>query len=509
MSEPFDPDEYLKENEAFDPDAYLAEAPPAPPPATPEPSAWGTAVNTARGAVASILQGPAHQWADEAAGLIGERDAALKYMVEGGQKPNLEAEYRTGREAFRNVENAFRAENPAAAFALTVGSGALLGSPVGVKGGRPFTGAVSKYIPSPSELATYLPALVEGGVSGAGAALEAEDIPQAAAIGAPFGVGGQALGEAAGQTGGAAARWVSGKAGQRVSNAAAQAAEMEAKQNAEAVLSAKGTLGNRVQSGNRAVENMMRLSGQVSEEEQAVLDALEASGAAQRLRDKLAQSVGEDVPGKVAEIDAAQAQLQAVLGRTDAEREAARQAILSGGEAKQQIMARVKRYLPTLVGAIAGADKKGILPGAVAGYVLGGTPGSALIGGLSGSALRPAMHAVGRMVQHPAVQSMAFRPIEAGAEATAEAIERWLPAVGGSASRALRGEAEAEKPRLGTTSETVEDLATNTPEALGPYAQQLQQAVAEGNLPLVHYVLQQKDPQYRALLEQARTGVAQ
>lgn len=494
MSEPFDPDEYLKAKEAFDPDAYLAESP-SPPTATTaqEPSTLGSAINTARGAVASILQGPAMQWADEAAGLIGERDAALKYMVEGGQKPNLEQEYRDGREEFRNVENSFRAEHPAAAFVLTTGSGALLGGPLQSRA---------------KGLGRYLPALVEGGVNGAGAALEAEDMPQAAAIGAPFGVGGQALGEAAGAGAGAAARWVSGKAGRKVADATARATEMEAKQNAEAVLSAKGTLGNRVQSGNRAVENMMRLSGQVSEEEQAVLNALEASGAAQRLRDRLAKSVGEDIPGKVAEIDAAQAQLQAVLGRTDAEREAARQAILGGGEAKQQIMARVKRYLPTLIGAIAGADKKGVLPGAIAGYALGGTPGSALIGGLSGSALRPAMHAVGRMAQHPAVQSMAFRPIEAGAEATAEAIENWLPAVGGASSRTLRGEAEAEKPRLSTTSSAVEGLVSSDPSLLGPYAQKLQQAQADGNLSLVHYVLQQTDPEYRALLEQARTGVS-
>jgi hypothetical protein len=494
MSEPFDPDEYLKAKEEFDPDAYLAEA--VAPAAAPvqEPSTWGSAINTARGAVASVLQGPAMQWADEAAGLLGERDAALKYMVEGGQKPNLEQEYRDGREAFRNVENAFRAENPAAAFALTTASGALLGGPV--------QGAAKK------GFGRYLPALVEGGISGAGAALESEDIPQAAVIGAPFSVGGQALGEAAGAGIGAAARWVSGKAGQRVADATARAAEMEAQQNAKEVLSASGSLGAKVQSGNRAVENMMRLSGKVSEEEQAVLDALEASGAAQRLRDRLAQSVGEDVPAKVAEIDAAQAQLQAVLGRTDAEREAARQAILSGGEAKQQIMARVKRYLPTLIGAIAGADKKGILPGAIAGYALGGTPGSALIGGLSGSALRPAFHAVGRMAQHPAVQSMAFRPIQKGGEATAEAIEAWMPAVGGGASRALRGEAEAEKPRLSTTSVAVEGLVSSDPSALGPYAQKLQQAQADGNLSLVHYTLQQTDPEYRALLEQARTGVS-
>jgi hypothetical protein len=489
MAELFDWDADTEEAEPFDwdamPDAPVAEAVRA------EPSVLGSAISTARGAVASVLQGPAMQWADEAAGLLTQRDDALRYMREGGQKPNLEQSYRDGREKFRDVENAFRDENPAAAFALTTASGALLGGPIQSR--------------APG-LARYIPALVEGGINGAGAALEAADMAEAAAVGAPFSVGGQALGEAAGQALGGAARWVSGKAGQRVTDAAKTAADAEAKAYTKEVLSKSGTLGARVQAGNRSVENMMRLSGSVSDEEQAVLDALERSGAAQTLRDRLARSVGEDVPGKVADIDAAQAELQAVLGRTDAEREAARQAILGGGEAKRQIMERVRRYLPTLVGAVSGADGKGFVGGALAGYALGGSPGSALVGGLSGSALRPAIRAVGRMAAHPAVQSMAFRPVEAGADAMAASVEKWLPALGGAASRTLRGEAEAEKPRLGPTSDLVMDLVQSSPEALGQYAQPLQQASADGNLPLVHYMLQQKDPQYRAMLEAARAG---
>ena len=44
------------------------------------------------------------------------------------------------------------------------------------------------------------------------------------------------------------------------------------------------------------------------------------------------------------------------------------------------------------------------------------------------------------------------------------------------------------------------------PDALGPYAEQLQSAAASGRLPLVHWHLQQTDPQYRMLLEEARKG---
>jgi hypothetical protein len=81
--------------------------------------------------------------------------------------------------------------------------------------------------------------------------------------------------------------------------------------------------------------------------------------------------------------------------------------------------------------------------------------------------------------------------------------------LGAAASYAQRNAVEA--PRRGdtSTSDMVNELATGNTEALGPYAQQLQQAAADGNLPIVHYSLQQKDPKYRALLEQMRNGGTQ
>jgi hypothetical protein len=164
---------------------------------------------TARGAVASALQGPTYNWADEVAGLVRASqtapwDPAVRARVDerasayvaGGMDPDAARQrafkdiyepggvlYREGREAFRNVESAFRKENPAAAFALTAGSGAALGGPVQVTG---------------KGLARYLPALVEGGIAGAGSTEEAGDIGEAAAVGAPLGVAGQAFGEVAG-----------------------------------------------------------------------------------------------------------------------------------------------------------------------------------------------------------------------------------------------------------------------------------------------------------------------
>jgi hypothetical protein len=60
-----------------------------------------------------------------------------------------------------------------------------------------------------------------------------------------------------------------------------------------------------------------------------------------------------------------------------------------------------------------------------------------------------------------------------------------------------------------STSDTVQSLVSSNPEALGPYAQQLQQAAADGNLPLVHYTLQQTDPNYRRMLDSLRPGGTQ
>lgn len=136
--------------------------------------------HTMRGAVASFLQGPVLNLADEMAGLKAEERAAW-----GGATPEQGHEaYLRGRNAVRAVEGDFREANPKKAFGLTVAGGAGFGGPVQGAG----SGAMK-----------YLPAAVEGAVAGAGNADEAEDMAAQAVFGVPMGVLGQFLGEKAGQ----------------------------------------------------------------------------------------------------------------------------------------------------------------------------------------------------------------------------------------------------------------------------------------------------------------------
>lgn len=162
-----------------------------------QPSGWGNirdaaglmgvpipTVDDVRGAIAASSQGPAMNAADEVMGHLGKRDAALRYMVEGGQRPNLEQAYRDSREKFRGVEERFREENPKTAFGLTVGGGML----------APNVGGASKAFRMRAAGAG-----LTGAIAGANAADEQEGMGLGAAVGVPLGVAGQAIGEGAGE----------------------------------------------------------------------------------------------------------------------------------------------------------------------------------------------------------------------------------------------------------------------------------------------------------------------
>lgn len=143
---------------------------------------------TARGAVASALQGNAYapNFMDEMAGLLSKRDAALANLRKPrGEQVDPDWAYRHGRDTFRQVEGEFRDEHPLAAFGLTAVAGAL-SNPVSVQGGRALN------------LARYAPAAAQGAIAGAGAAPESDTMARSAAAGASLGVAGQALGEGVG-----------------------------------------------------------------------------------------------------------------------------------------------------------------------------------------------------------------------------------------------------------------------------------------------------------------------
>jgi hypothetical protein len=231
-----------------------------------------------------------------------------------------------------------------------------------------------------------------------------------------------------------------------------------------------------------------------------MLANLRQSGVLPALEEKLASSMLDEVPGAAGRIDIARSAYEGLRDTANEATQDAAQQILSGGEAKKQIGERLKRYLPTLIGATVGADKRGVLGGALAGYALGGTPGSAFVGGLAGSALRPAGHALRRMAGHPSVQSAVYAPLRNLAATGASVAPGVASAVGTAAARASGA------PPPSGEGDLAGALALQNPEALGPYAEQLQSAAASGRLPLVHWHLQQTDPQYRLLLEEARKG---
>jgi hypothetical protein len=333
-----------------------------------------------------------------------------------------------------------------------------------------------------------------GAFSGAGGADEVGDMARSTALGIPLGVAGQAFGEVGGELFGRFLGLLGARAGGKVAAAEAKATEMASEKVAGEVASAKGKLGAVTQEANRAIENLLRLesTGTLTGEQQAALAALRQNGVLPALEQKLADSMLEQVPSAAGRVDIARSAFEGLASRANEATEEAAQAILSGAEAKRQIGERVKRYLPTVMGSLYGAGA-----GGAAGMMLGGSPTETIVGALAGAGMRPAIRAGQRMMAHPAVQRGMYAPIQSMANAASAGVESSLAPLLGGAVRAAMGQ-------QASTGDLVEGLATNNPEALGPYADVLQRAAAEGNLSLVHWSLQQKDPQYRAMIEALR-----
>jgi len=570
---------------------------------------------TARGAVASALQGPAVIWADEAAGLLQERDAALKFMVDGGQRPNMEQAYRDGREAFRNTEGAFRNENPAAAFALTALSGAALGGPLT---------STSK------GLARYLPSLAEGAIAGAGAADEARDIPEAAAVGAPLGVAGHALGEVAGDLIGAGVNAVANSRpvqalarGLLTPSAAAQYLRSKhvgnltvgqmAPESFLAQMEEAGTSSAGIGPAIKAQRDAGARSFQ-----QAVLREATPPGMTEPIGDTLGEQVesifggfkpaydvarGHPIPPNAVQAalssiddpsiyasdatrqqvaDFIRDQMTAMRMRADGSvdsgdvmnlRSFLRQEVRNLPDDARQDRALFSAAIDSLTNALDSnlppdaatalraadqqyakakivADAVGRGKDQVDGFttkqftnaVASNTPTRTYQQGGGGELRRLAQageKTIGAKIPITGARLLAAGPVPyvtgpmsyaanlpgpkaflLGQTGVQQSLARALPNAGQGAADALgragaaavfaqRNAVEARDRRDTSTSDVVQDLVTNEPEALGPYAQQLQQAAADGNLPIVHYALQQTDPQYRQILEQLRTGGTQ
>lgn len=205
------------------------------------------------------------------------------------------------------------------------------------------------------------------------------------AVGGGLGILGHGIGTALGAVG----RFVSGRARGLAVRAEAKAAEKAANEVSEQLASARGSLGGEVQKGQRIVENLRRLGVDLSPEEQA---------AATQLEQRLAQSTREALPAQVGAIASKDAELAALkTGASDAFH-ARKDALLSTGEMKNQILTRALRYGPVAAGSVLGN---------IVGGPIGGTVGS-----LAGAGTRPMVRSVLRMAKNPAVQKAAGEFVE-------------------------------------------------------------------------------------------------
>jgi hypothetical protein len=233
------------------------------------------------------------------------------------------------------------------------------------------------------------------------------------------------------------------KAGGKLAAATEKAGEMAQKAKEKERGSLLGTYRSARADESRAVEVLLRAeqTGALTAGQAAQLAALKESPAWTETIRSVTQNYMDDLPGMAAKTAQTKDAFRA-LSSSMPEAVAAEQArILSGGMAKEQINARLKRYGPMGVA------------GALAGHTVGG-PFGAVLGGASGAAVRPMIHALRRAASHPAVQNAVWSPAASAASAAARQTltpeaEALILALRGGQSRAdPEAQAEAELARL-------------------------------------------------------------
>lgn len=242
--------------------------------------------------------------------------------------------------------------------------------------------------------ANMLTALVPGGNSVKGAAVigaglsalqptaTGEDRMENAAIGGALGAGGAVAGKLIGKAKDAAGARVAALAEKVKAKAAADAAAETA--------SARSAAGRAAQDTYKQMEHLRELkaTGNLTPEQSKAFKELSAE-LAQKAQEKLMPSVA---------LKKETAELYKEAIETEAERAAKLAADrLSGTEAKNQAMARLKRYGPAVVGGLVG---NALFPG------MGAVGGAA-----TGLVLRPAIHSMRRLAQNPAVQYQMLGPL--------------------------------------------------------------------------------------------------
>lgn len=180
-------------------------------------------------------------------------------------------------------------------------------------------------------------------------------------------------------------------ASQKVSSIESKVAERAAIDAAAETASARSAAGTAAQDAYRQLEHLRDLGAirSLSPDEAMVVAQLE-----KELAGKAAEKL---IPAATRKASTAEAYKQAIETETKRAAELAAQR-LGGGEAKSQLMARVKRYGPAALGGIVGNM---IFPG------LGGSVG----GAATGLVLRPALRSMINLSKNPAVQRQMLTPL--------------------------------------------------------------------------------------------------
>lgn len=187
----------------------------------------------------------------------------------------------------------------------------------------------------------------------------------------------------------------------KISGIEQKVADKAAKIAASETASARSAAGNAAQNAYRQLEHLRELgaSGALTPQQKVLVAKLE-----RELAEKAAEKL---IPAAALKEETALAYKDAMS--TEAQRAAQYAADkLSGNEAKQQLMARIKRYGPMALG------------GAALGS-LGGPYGAAL-GGAVGLYLRPALRSMVNLGQNPAVQHGLLSGVRGGVSAAGPAI---------------------------------------------------------------------------------------
>lgn len=314
--------------------------------------------------------------------------------------------YEIGRDLVRKDLNEAREANPGTFLAGEIAGGSLLPIPGGVAAQGATKGA------------KILRAAAQGAGTGAVYGLGASDAQLSRGdVGGTL--GDMAIGAGLGGVGGAVAEGVvapvvekgaqlAGKAAtalrQRASKGFADA-EQGLRDLAEAAVrkkakSAAGTLGTETQQGNRFVENLMRLEASGTPAQKQAIQAMRQSGVVGDLQERLLDSTIDSIPGQKQVIDAARSELDDITAN---KAQHFADALKQADDPMAQIKPRLQRYAAPLASALVGAP----IGGAV-GLAAGGDAGDVAISALAGAGMRPAAHALRRMVQHPSIAKRGY-----------------------------------------------------------------------------------------------------